>query len=341
MRDFSKADLPEDWSYRHGEAVIREFAKDKVLSSRKALRKEIDHFHELRISPTLTPSLLSATLPVHLARRLFNRVAFCYCVKPTNVQYDRDPSHVGIFTWLAEAFEAWTQLCSDDAKKDHRMAFATVNLQGQDLIQIGNWLGVGEPDSVDNIDTRKAQDASISQLIVQHRQLCDLVQARAYGPAELTDEFHIGPQSWTSDRLGWYYATCAPVCRAVILLAPNTLDRRRSVTILLTGDNAQLKSKPPTLDSIPAADIFKRRADHIVEVALETAVRFLHRLDIAEESANDDYRRLNTLRRGHTAAILYNEAAEHVGKFRKTGDDRMLSGRLVTAMLKVMGDEIA
>lgn len=44
--------------------------------------------------------------------------------------------------------------------------------------------------------------------------------------------------------------------------------------MLLTGDNAHLKFGPPTFNSIPAADIIKRRADDIVDVPLEMAVRF-------------------------------------------------------------------
>lgn len=89
----------------------------------------------------------------------------------------------------------------------------------------------------------------------------------------------------------------SPISSAVFLIDIQSMQEDRHVLVILTGDNACMRSTPPTFAGIPESEIIGYRNEMVAEVSLKTAVRYLRYLDSEEERVNDVLRRTTERRR--------------------------------------------
>lgn len=94
-------------------------------------------------------------------------------------------------------------------------------------------------------------------------------------------------------------------------------DQPPNAFLLLTGDNRDMRSAPPAFRDIPPASIISQPQVNVVEVTLETAVKFLCLLEGREEEANAEYRALNFARREAIYKDLHDSAVDLVETMHK------------------------
>lgn len=346
MDEFLKTKrLSLDWLNRNREAIIRESAE---RLQRTRLRVNLRRPWPQSTTPTLDDDTLSGPLSVHVAMRLFNTAAFCYWMVPGRTQFGQFHEEglcVASTDWLPSMMWIWRRLCSAEAIADDRQALMPVEIIGQDALDLESWLGLGLRSDLDTEARFEAQAAGLDVLIARHRRLCDLVHARAYGLPGPFDQEQMG-RSLPIERMGYYHATFIPTCRAVFLDAPCALLKDRGVLLVLTGDDEQLKSGPPSLDDIPAAEILCVRAKNAVEVSLDTAVRFVAGLEAAEEDANEDLRRVNADRRQYRGRVFHDEQFrtwDWAMECRDRGEDFEFVaafGSSIAAVMKKLNSEV-
>lgn len=93
-----------------------------------------------------------------------------------------------------------------------------------------------------------------------------------------------------------HHSVITPTFKAVLAIATEAMTDAGRVLLVLTGHNRDMVSGPPDFNSI-ADHVIARRSDSVVEVSLQTAVRFLRLLERKEEAVNDAFRTRNDERR--------------------------------------------
>lgn len=292
--------LPRDWYERFGENLVR-YASD--AEREEWPRRFLTYFLMARhvwlysMDGTLRDLALPEKVDTYYADHFLGKTTTFYTIfggdwnKSWRINIETFP--VGPPDWMGDIWEMWTRQCREHERYDARFVIAPVRLSRQDDARFDQWLGLGkEPDSVSESD--------MQQLISWHLRNCDLLQARAN--ATVTDEDHKHMKSLAYDkRLSQksqpLLAPFTPTRRAVFMLGRDHMTQQRSVLLVLTGQDQDLKSGPATFDIIPRDKIISWRTDCMIEVLLETAICYLRKLERREEAVNGEFRGLNDARR--------------------------------------------
>lgn len=285
---------------------------------------------EIEISNIASPLKIKELLP------LFNVPAFCYVLRlpksqPEALAHYHANFPLTVYTWVSEAWAEWIKSAQDPdiVKCDIKDPFNLVNVDQGLSISIITWLGqcLGvRRDLIKPIKAEGLQKDGLETLFQHHRRLCDLVDDQAHSPLfGLDTVLSVRKSPWEIDQLRSINPVASPVCYAVLLMATERLHEKRRVLLILTGDNARMHTTP-TFESIPEPEIFARKGENIVEVSLDTAVRYLRYVDTAEEKMNDVLRSATEIRSKEVALELQEESKVDARKWLTGGKepDRMI-----------------
>lgn len=197
--------------------------------------------------------------------------------------------------WLTGAYKSWARNCEPQERLDARFVFALRHFSPQDDKRVQAWIGLGEKPSKTDLD-------DIECLIHWHVQQCDLIEARARAKVSTEEARELDGGDWwrtegVAQRAKAYHSTLFPTCRAILAIGRNPMPEKQHVLLVLTSHNQDMSSGPPTFDSIAPKDIVEKRSEMIVEVSLQTAIRYLQLLERKEEFANMAFRTKNDERR--------------------------------------------
>lgn len=295
--------LPRDWYPRYSKRLLQGYVdylwEGWPLLHRHCLCRQGYVQNLFRDNDDILDGTSPKELSLGSAYPFFNKTAIFYLAfggsPEKNWRENERKFPVCWEPWLEDAYDSWARECEPRERLDARFVFALRHFSKQDDKRVQTWIGLGEG-SGNDLD----QDKDIERLIHWHNEFCDRIQARAKAPLSPEDERNIDGW-WTTDgisrRAKAYHSTLAPTCRAVLGIARNPMPSTRHVLLVLTGHNEDLLSGAPTFDSIPLEDIVVRRSNTIVEVSLQTAIRYLQLLERKEESANAAFRERNDQRR--------------------------------------------
>ncbi|EME45948.1 hypothetical protein DOTSEDRAFT_22072 [Dothistroma septosporum NZE10] len=200
---------------------------------------------------------------------------------------------LGLIQWTSRIWDMFRKNCREHEKFDARFAIAPWRLARQDDERFDKWLGLGKV-------PRPVSESDMKQLIEWHVRHCDLLQARATTPITDQDHEHVRELAYFwrfSQKTKPLLAPMTPTFRAVFMLGRNPMTQPPNVLLVLTGHNQDMKSGPATFELIPRSKIVSWRTDSMVEVSLETTIRYLQTLERREEASNDVFRAQNDHRR--------------------------------------------
>ncbi|KXS95177.1 hypothetical protein AC578_11153 [Pseudocercospora eumusae] len=352
----SKERLPPDWYDRFGDRLIQhlvDFSLDHYLWLHQRSCTHIPRFEDVpRWQRILDDVLLNGHLSLEAAWCVANKLAVAYQVTvwPESFPHLSTRELTQIFcgrNWAEEAFSHWTEQSDPKEREDGRYVLGLMHSSRSVCEAMGRWIGLGGP-ATGGEDAIQQQEG-IKSLIEKHVQLCDLVQACIYKAAgsRYHDEFPSGSDGLhhIDGEARYYHSALTPTARAVFMVTWCDIPKKRTVLLVLTGHNEDMRSGPATFTSLRESDIIAHRCSGVVEVRLETAIRYLHQLNALEERVNEDLKRTHAARRARLHKHFRDGAKSAIedlrARFHASADGSILSesSELQTAWQAIVEEE--
>lgn len=318
-----KTRLPRDWDVRYSKRLVQEYIN--------YLWEEWPPFHSgcicqqgyvenmFRENADILDGSSPKELDLGSAYSFFNKTTILYLAYGGDIEVHwriNEPKFPVYWEkWLSDAYDTWAHDCKPRERQDARFVFALHQFSKRDDKRVQKWIGLGEEPS-----ELLEMDEDIERLVKWHLRHCDKIEARAKADVSAHDEWTISG-GWRAEgialRAKAYHSALAPTCRAILAIGRSPMAESQHVLLVLTGHNQDMVSGALTFDSIPLEDSVARRSSSIVEVSLETAVKYLGVLERKEEYMNAAFRAKNDERREAIYANLRARAENELHDLRK------------------------
>ena len=309
--------FPQDWYYRYGERLKQEYVnfmwEDYPAFHR--WRGIIGGEHHMGHHTRHTKSnIFEGEAPnndhIGWAYHFYNTTATLYLAHggdSTKHLAIQELSHpIQPEDWVRSVYDTWASTCERRERFDARFVFAPLHFSPQEEKRVRKWLGLASGDQPGFLHSRDLQ-----RLIEWHIKHCDMLEATAARAVTHEEEEHVdslGTSQGLAKLAKAHYSAITPTFRAVFAMGTNAMADTQHVLLVLTGHNEAMVSGPPTFDSI-ANEIVAWRSPGMVEVPLQTAVRYLRLLERREEAVNVAFRAKNDERREAMYRNLMSRAA--------------------------------